>query len=130
MSQRSSHQHHQINNQPQLTAVCRHSEESCAAARRVVAPRRRVESRPALSAVLAAAAAVADTGEHGRGGAAHLPAAVPRHGDLAQLQLARSWRAGNGKVDASAIYTAARHRSIDDFVERRLVQECGWMTQV
>ena len=78
MSQRSSHQHIQINNQPQLTAVCRHSEESCAAARRVVAPRRRVESRPALSAVLAAAAAVADTGEHGRGGAAHLPAAVPR----------------------------------------------------
>ena len=68
--------------------------------------------------MVAAAAATADTGELGRGGAAHFAAAEPRHGDLPQLQLARSWRAGNGKVDASAIYTAARRGSIDDFVER------------
>ena len=108
--------------------MCRHSEESCAAARRGVAPRRRVESRPALSSHgrLTLRCRGRRRRRHGghwrarprRCGAFARRRAAPRHGDLPQLQLARSWRAGNGKVDASAIYTAARRGSIDDFVER------------
>ena len=82
--------------------------------------------------MVAAAAATADTGELGRGGAAHLPAAESRR--ATEICRSCSWR-GAGELEmerwtpAPSILPPAAAQLMT-LLSGRLVQECGWMTKV